>query len=202
MAKSERYTIVRILGNNKPSTKVTDRWTFSTRQKAYDFVAEVEGGTKFHLTDAVKKEIADDAGEPYVTEKLDGGIVYLAHKGSDKVDDRERMEILARVGGQVSKSGTELIAVAGDLDKLMDLYHFATKMVSVDKQGQLVVATFALNPDAKRQRRNLVEVREATREEIAAYMMVEVFKSTDYAADELVKVAQDAEQTVIESIAV
>ena len=200
MAKSERYNIVRILGNNKPSTKAIDKWAFTTRQKAYDFIAEVDAGTKFHLTDAVKVELAAEAGEVFEAEKLDGGIVYIAHKGSDKIDERERIQILARIGGQVSKSGVELIAIAGDLHKLLDLQHFATKMVKAENQGQLVVATFALNPTAKRQRRQLEDVREATREEIAAYLMVEVFKSTDYAADELVKVAQDAEQLVIEQI--
>lgn len=174
-SKSERYSIVRILGNNKPSTKVIDKWTFSTRQKAYDFVAEVEAGTKLQLTDAVKAEEAEDSGETYQAEKLDAGTVYIAHAGSDKTDDRERISILARVGGQESKSGTELVAIAGRLDKLFDLHHFATKMVKAEDQGKLVIATFALNPLAKRQRRQLQDVRDATAEEIANYLVDEMY---------------------------
>jgi hypothetical protein len=200
MAKSERYTVVRMIGQ-AASEKVTDRWTFRTRQLAYDFIAATEVSDKFEMTDAVKLEAAEDAGEEYLTEKLDGGVVYVANPGADQIDDRVRQEILCRIGGQTSTSGTELVAVVGDTHKLMGLHNFATKLVKAEDENKLVVALFALNPDAKRQKRQLLSVREATDEELAKYFLAEIFKVTNLDADEVATLGHRVEEHYLETLA-
>jgi hypothetical protein len=139
----------------------------------------MDAGTKWALMDASK---ADEEG--WKPTKYEGGIEPEPPKaGKAKVDDRERVEVLLRVTGQVSKSGTCAVTVAGDHEKLMGLGHYHNREFGVFLEGTMILVTFAIDPDG-RVKRVIKDIHKATEGEILTLMTKEIERAGLYAADE------------------
>lgn len=173
---SERWQINRLDEQGTPTDKSEDTYLFSSRSKAYSFIGSATAGTKWQLVDVVKLELAEEAEEDYSPEFHTGGVEPEVAGTGKSEDTRERILVLLRLtGAENDSSGRQAVAVGGAHHKTYGQGVFwSTAWVPMD-DGEFVLATIAINPDAKRQKRSMQDFRKVTNEEVAKILIDELY---------------------------